>query len=221
MNKKQKRVVHAYDKSYLPPAKKALGRMLDFACHELGFASGDFWDLFLHSGVADAFGGGESRLLVGMSGIELAYEVLERSGVRFRRVKNPVCAADKSPEYWAGWALAHYQWERAFTFTEIVNFIGIDEVVAMYRPYHEMDISHFIEELDRLYRQRFPETNLARARKRAGLSQGELAELSGVSVRTIQEFEQRRKSINKAQLDTVHPLAVALYCSIETLVERV
>ena len=214
-------MIRAYDKSYLLPAKKALGRMLDFACHELGFAVDEFWDCFLRSGVADAFGGGESRLLVGMSGVELAYEVLERSGVRFRRVKNPVCAAEKSPEYWAGWALAHYQWERAFTFAEIDNFIGIDDIVAMYHPYHEMDVSHFIDELDRLYRLRFPETNLARARRRAGISQGELAELSGVSVRTIQEFEQRRKSINKAQLETVYSLSSALLCSIESLVERV
>ena len=56
---------------------------------------------------------------------------------------------------------------------------------------------------------------------RAGLSQGELAAASGVSVRTIQELEQRRKDINKAQLDTVTPIAAALYCSIESLIERV
>ena len=82
----------AYSMLYLTPAKKSLGRMLDFACNELKFEAGDFWDMFLRS---------------------------------------------------------------------------------------------------------------------------------GVSVRTIQEFEQRRKDINKAQLDTIVPIAAALYCSVESLIERV
>jgi len=91
----------------------------------------------------------------------------------------------------------------------------------MYRPYHEMDISHFTDELDRLYHEVHPDTNLKKARLRAGLSQGELAEVAGISVRTIQELEQRRKNINKAQLDTLSPIAAALHCSLESLIERV
>ena len=91
----------------------------------------------------------------------------------------------------------------------------------MYSPYHEMDISQFVDEIDRLYRAVHPETNLRRMRECFGISQGDLASISGVSVRTIQEFEQRRKDINKAQLDTVYPLAQALCTTIESLVERV
>lgn len=212
---------HAYSKLYLTSAKKSLGRMLDFACNELKFEAGEFWDMFMRSGVADRFGSGESRLLAGMSGVELAYEVLDRSGARYRRVREPACSPDKSPEYWAGWALAHYQWMRNLAFAEISNIVSIEDVIAMYDPYHEMDISHFVDELDRLYRGVHPDTNLKKARLRAGLSQGELAAASGVSVRTIQELEQRRKDINKAQLDTVVPIAAALYCSVESLIERV
>lgn len=214
-------MINAYDKSYLTPAKKSLGRMLDFACNELKFEAGEFWDMFMRSGVADRFESGESRLLAGMSGVELAYEVLDRSGARYRRVREPACSPDKSPEYWAGWALAHYQWQRNLAFAEISNIVSIEDVIAMYDPYHEMDISHFVDELDRLYRGVHPDTNLKKARLRAGLSQGELAAASGVSVRTIQELEQRRKDINKAQLGTVAPIAAALYCSIESLIERV
>lgn len=109
----------AYDRSYLYRAQKSLGRMLDFAVHELGLETEAFWTLFLESGVADGFGRGESRLLAGMSGIELAYEVLDRTKTKYRRVKKPVCRDEKGPEYWAAWALAHYQWLRGLAFAEI------------------------------------------------------------------------------------------------------
>ena len=214
-------MTNAYDRSYLYRAQKSLGRMLDFAVHGMGFETEKFWTLFLESGVADGFGRGESRLLAGMSGIELAYEVLDRTKTKYRRVKNPVCGDEKGPEYWAAWALAHYQWLRGLAFAEIDLIAPIKAVVGMYSPYHEMDITQFVDEIDRLYRAVHPETNLRRMRERFGISQGDLASISGVSVRTIQEFEQRRKNINKAQLDTVYPLAQALCTTIESLVERV
>ena len=74
----------AYDRIYLPQARKNLGRMLDFGCLDLGFGVEAFWAHFLRSGVAERFGGGESRRLAGMSGIELAREVLECAGVSFQ-----------------------------------------------------------------------------------------------------------------------------------------
>lgn len=73
----------------------------------------------------------------------------------------------------------------------------------------------------RLYRLRFPERNLKRIRRNAGMSQGELAARSGVSVRTIQELEQGRKDVNRAGIDTLMPLAAALSVDVEALVERV
>ena len=214
-------MIHAYDKSYLLGAQKSLGRMLDFACHGLGFKIAGFWRLFLSSGVAERFASGESHLLAGMSGIELAYEVLDRADVRHRRPENTECADEKSPEYWAGWALAYYQWQRALAFDEIDSFASIESVVAMYHPYHEMDISQFVDELDRRYRASHPDSRLKEIRQRSGLSQGQLAEVAGVSVRTIQELEQRRKDINKAQLDTMIPLARALRVPVETLTENI
>ena len=53
------------------------------------------------------------------------------------------------------------------------------------------------------------------------MSQSELAERSGVSVRTIQELEQGRKDVNRAGIDTLMPLAAALSVDVEALVERV
>jgi len=214
-------MTRAYDRSYLQRAQKSLGRMLDFACHELDLPAADFWTTFLSSGVAARFASGESRLLAGMSGIELAYEVLDRAGTRYRRVAHPVCADEKTPEYWAGWVLAYYQWQRAMAFDEIEAIVPIGDVIAMYSPFHEMDISQFVDELDRRYRVTHPDSRLKEVRLRSGLSQGQLAEASGISVRTIQELEQRRKDINKAQLDTMIPLARSLHVPIERLTENI
>lgn len=63
-------------------------------------------------------------------------------------------------------------------------------------------------------------SNLKNIRSRRGISQGKLAELSGVSVRMIQYYEQGVNDINLAQAITVHKLAQALECNMEELLER-
>ena len=80
-------MIHAYDKVYLEKARTALGRMLDFAVYDLKYEIEDFWGLFLVSGIAKRFGEGDFQLLVGMSGVELAYKVLECSGIENDRIK--------------------------------------------------------------------------------------------------------------------------------------
>lgn len=62
-------------------------------------------------------------------------------------------------------------------------------------------------------------SKLKEARERAGLTQKELSERSGVNLRTIQDYEQGRKSINKAQGLTLYRLANALNVTIEELLE--
>ena len=66
----------------------------------------------------------------------------------------------------------------------------------------------------------FPETNLKRIRMAYGCTQAELAERSGVSLRSIQMYEQRKKDINKASVTSVHRMAKVLGCTIEDLVEK-
>ena len=66
----------------------------------------------------------------------------------------------------------------------------------------------------------FPDTNLKRIRLSYGCTQNELAERSGVSLRSIQMYEQRNKDINKASVDTVYRLSKVLGCTIEDLIEK-
>lgn len=126
---------------------------------------------------------------------------------------------DKSPEYWVGWALAYYQWVKNISFSDIVKSVSLSNIVMMYSPYHEMDIRHFVDKMDELYKNANVETKLKRKRLLVGLSQSELASVSDVPVRTIQQYEQRQKDINKAAAITLKKLATALYCSIEDLLE--
>ena len=212
-------MIHAYDKVYLERARTVLGRMLDFAVYDLKYDIAEFFALFMRSGVASQFETGDFSVIAGMSGVELAYKVLERSGIECSRIK-PVYTVNRSEEFWTGWALAYYQWETSMRFSEIVRYIPIKDIEALYSPYHEMDIRQFADRMNMLYRAAKPETNLKLMRQKAALSQRELAELSGIPVRTIQQYEQRRKNINKAQAEYLVMLAKILCCKAEDLMEK-
>jgi DNA-binding transcriptional regulator YiaG len=212
-------MIVAYDKVYLEKARVCLGRMLDFAVYDLKYGLEEFFEIFISSGISELFGEGDFSVIAGKSGVELAYEVLERSGKDYQRIK-PFYTSSRSEEYWLGWALAYYQWYSCRSFEEIVRLVPITEILAMYSPYHEMDIRQFADKMSELCRVAEPQTNLKLMRQRAGLSQSELSEISGVPLRTIQQYEQRQKNINKAQAEYLVMLARALCCEVEKLMEK-
>ena len=67
----------------------------------------------------------------------------------------------------------------------------------MYYTLHEADISKFVDIVDSKMKEYYVETNLKRIRTTYGYTQQELSNLSGVSLRSIQLYEQRNKDINK------------------------
>ncbi|MDO4269277.1 MAG: hypothetical protein Q4C73_12460 [Eubacteriales bacterium] len=143
-------MIHAYDELYLSAARTSLGRMLDFAVYDLHYDLTAFFDLFISSGIAARFESGDFTVLAGMSGIELAYLVLDKSYISYIRTE-PRFTNGRSEEYWTGWALAYYQWETALCFSEIIRHIPIKDIMALYRPYHEMDIRQFVDQMNTLY----------------------------------------------------------------------
>lgn len=62
-------------------------------------------------------------------------------------------------------------------------------------------------------------SNLKDTREAKRLSQKQLADKSGVSLRMIQYYEQGVKDINKAQAMTVYKLTEALECAIWEILE--
>lgn len=210
-----KPMIRAYDKNYLAKAQNNMASMLDFAVYDLNEDLTSFYKKFLQSRVSRQFERGEPAVIAGKSGVELALEVLgnEKLASKYRPVAN------RTPEFWCGWALAYFQWFTNLSFLEINTFVPVAEVLAFYSPYHEMDISKFCDKMIELYNNRKVYANLKKFRLAAGLSQSELAEISGVPVRTIQQYEQSQKNINAAKAETVVKLAKSLNTTVEKLLE--
>lgn len=207
-------MIHAYDRNYLGRAQTLMGVMFHVAVYDLGNSLERFYDRFLFSRISSYFEAGDSSILGGMSGVELALEILDDDT---RDDYLPVF--DRSSEYWCGWALAYFQWYSDIRFIQINKYIPIKEIHKMYNPYHEMDISQFCDHMIALYNSRKQYSNLKMKRLESRLSQSELSRLSEVPVRTIQQYEQRQKKINNAGAETIMKLARVLNCSASDLLE--
>ena len=89
----------------------------------------------------------------------------------------------------------------------------------MFNPYHEIGLDHFVEHMnDILGVDKLP-SKLKKVRLEKQMTQQNLASIAGVPIRTIQQYEQRQKSINKASAETVYLLAEALGCDIKDILE--
>jgi len=212
-------MTHAYQEIYLSNAQVALGDAFDYAVNTCGIPGKDFAKLFCGSSVSRRMGNGEPSLLSGKSGIEIAIEVVaETTGKQLDAA--PTERMERSAEYWIGWAIAYYQWYSARRYNEIFKAISYDALQKMYYTLHEADITKFVDIADEIVREYFKDTNLKRIRTAYGCTQAELARLSGVTLRSIQMYEQRRKDINKASAETLYSIAKVLGCTIEDLIER-
>lgn len=105
------------------------------------------------------------------------------------------------------------------TFAVIQKEVPVEKIRDLYQPYHEMDITQGVQKLREIAQQNRVESYLKLLRKRAGLSQSQLAEETGIPVKTIQQYEQRRKDINKAQAEYVIKLSQVLCCKPQELME--
>ena len=115
-------MIRAYDENYLSKAQIALAQMLRYAVEDVKYEPDPFFEMFLSTGIAEAFENGVARYTVGMSGIELADRVIFSATGKHCTV-SPVWSMEKSPVYWCGWALAYYQWYSAHTFRDIYSCI--------------------------------------------------------------------------------------------------
>lgn len=212
-------MIHAYRETYLSKAQSVLGDAFHYAVNTCGISGSDFIKLFVASSVSKRMENGEPAYLAGKSGIEIVVEVIaETMGKEVD--DEPQIQMGRSREYWIGWAVAYYQWHSARRYGDIFRAVSFGNLQNMYYSLHEADISKFVGVMDLLMQEFFPETNLKRIRTAYGCTQAELAKLSGVSLRSIQMYEQRNKDINKASVETIHRIAKVLGCTIEDLMEK-
>ena len=207
---------HAYSQLYLSKASRAVGNMLHDAVVEFGMDGEDFLKRFIQSDVAEEIESGNPKYIAGKSGLELFLEVMEKTTGKAYDT-NFIESYERSPVYWVGWMLTHYQWYSGRTFKSILDTVPYNELLGLYGTLHEADIEKSYEVLDAHFEK--SESKLKTARKHCGLTQEELAGESGVSLNTIRAYERKGKDINKAQFDIVLRLAKALKCDITELLD--
>ncbi|MBQ7920103.1 MAG: helix-turn-helix domain-containing protein [Lachnospiraceae bacterium] len=212
-------MIHAYQEIYLSKAQSVLGDAFDYAVNTCGISGSDFVKLFIASSVSKRMENGEPAYLSGKSGIEIVREIVAETKGQELQIE-PQDHFGRSREYWIGWAVAYYQWYSGRKYRDIFKVISFEDLQKMYYTLHEADITKFVDIVDSKIKEFFPETNLKRIRTTYGFTQAELAERSGVSLRSIQMYEQRNKNINKASVDTMYRFAKALGCTMEDLIER-
>lgn len=213
-------MMNAYSELYLDDAMNNLGDMIEYAVCDLGYDPDEFFGWFIFSEVASRFEKGNPKYVAGMSGYELADAVLAATNVQYDKIE-PSYHEFKGKEYWAGWILAYYQWEKGIRFEDMVkDGLSLSVVLAQY-ILHEADVSKFVEVADEIIarNKKMRKSRLSEIRKARGFTQQKLSDVSGVSLRMIQLYEQKQNDIGKAQVNVVVSLAKALGCEVEDLME--
>ena len=210
---------HSYSKIYLNDAMQNLAVMFDYAVRLLKYDSDQFFLYFIQSEVAQKFGHANPKYIAGMSGIELAQNVLTKIGTAPKFPADPKIKQGK--EFWLGWVLAYYQWYSGLNFSDLQEYGLIPSEILSRYILHEADLSKFVSVANKiiLANKSASSSRLQKIRKARGLTQKELSDLSGVSLRMIQLYEQRQNDINQASAQTINSLARALCCNFYEIME--
>ena len=79
-----------------------------------------------------------------------------------------------------------------------MQIISVVDILKLYPILHEAAEDKFVDTVNSMIRRRNVPTQLQKYRKSIGYSQRELTNKSGVSLRIIQQYEQRLRNINNA-----------------------
>lgn len=211
-------MMYAYNELYLNDARENLAVFFDYGVNVCEIEMDLLAKFFVMFGYADKFERGNPGIVAGMSGVELARNVISTVYPE-KEFEEYIPSRSRSDLYWAGWALADYQWVTCKRFKDIFDKIPFSDIVLMYKVYHEMSAENFIEDLNKRLDTIEKEPHLKTIRESRGISQSELAKLSGVNLRSIQMYEQKINDIDKAQAGTLYKLSRVLGCTVEELLE--
>lgn len=208
----------AYSEMYLEDAMRTLGEAVDFALCDQGLNPPELTAILSNSIEMKQFERGVPRVICGISGDELAREIVARAGLKPAefRASYPL---DRSPQYWAGWVLAYTQWTSCLGFSDLFEVAPLDWIIGSYHPLHEASEDKFAElVIDKWNKVQADRKGLKAARKVSGLTQKQLAAQSGVKLRAIQLYEQNQLDLRRASVSSALALANTLDCTIEDLI---
>ena len=205
----------AYNSSYVNSAMSCLGEMLDYGANTCGIDPECLFRLFIGLGYAAAFETGMPKYVVGMSGCELAQRIIDESDLE----TNPESDEIYPDIYWCGWILAYYQWSTSIPFIDIIKHISFDYLHQAYPALHTASEDKAVETFNSIIKKEQRMSRIQAARLNSNYSQSQLAIASDVNLRTLQEYENRRRNINLASGTVLLRLAKALGCNIEDIME--
>lgn len=213
----------AYSDLYVDDAMTNLGELIYSGVKLFGMDKEELYRDFSYSNIGRCFSQGNPRFVTGMSGFELLEYLLfdtRRKEVRVPRIEDSSFML--TDEYNAGSALAYYQWKKNDSFRSLYNSGLTMEIALSVLPASNADLDRFTEKIDIIIERpnNHKAHTLARLRTYWDLSQRELSEKSGVSLRSIQLYEQGQNDISKASADVIYRLSKALGCSMENLIEK-
>lgn len=210
--------MNAYPETLLPDARSQLADAADYAIIDMNSPIDEFFSLFAASDFARRIERGDRTTILGISGIELAQGILALdSGKKDFKIARE--SLRRTSAYWSGWILSYYQWKSNRTFKEILAALPGSVVEKMYKVFHEAPDERFASVADEIVNEKNSETRLKQIRSAYGCSQSRLAKMSGVGLRSIQMYEQRKKNINRAEAESVLRLSRALGCEMEDILE--
>ena len=209
----------AYQQFYLSDAQQNLGCMFDYAVRILNYDPDKFFLYFIQSQVAKKIEHANPKYIAGLSGIELCERVLLKVGECVPSFSDSII--QQGQEFWLGWILAYYQWYSGLRFSDLQEYGLIPSQILARYILHEADVSKFVAVANKIIEsnKNSTPTRLQKIRKSRGMTQQALADLSGVSLRMIQLYEQRQNDINLASGKAIAALARALCCNFYEIME--
>lgn len=213
-------MLRTYTKYYLYDVQRLLATLFDYLLKDVKLTPKELQDMLLTSSYTKLIEQFNPSIVSGKSGVEVANLMLTEC-MPNKQIVNQTLPIQRSAYFWAGFVLAYYIWDKRISFEKIFEFSSIEEVLDMYKLYHEYDVTNFVDAMEEKRKERTRKiTNLKKYRLLNNLSQSQLAKLSGVALRSIQLYEQRVNDIDKGQANTLYRLSEALNCSIEDLLEN-
>lgn len=213
-------MTNVYDKEYIEESAHCLAEAFDYAANSCQMDMGFFMEMFLTTGYAKRFEEKDPAVVLGLSGTELVCRVVEESGLYLNFPPAVKEFGSATFEYHTGYFLYYLSLYSGKSLKNIFENITIE------------DFSEYVEELIGCSEEKRQElltgllsfvhspVRLQEIRKECGYSQRELAEKSGVNLRTLQQYEVRAKDINKAAAGTLKALADVFGCTVEDLMEN-
>lgn len=207
-------IYRSYDKNYIDQVKRSMGDMMQYACLDNHYNPDSFFKMFLDSGIARKIEIGDTSIIAGKSGIEIADMVFEANGLE--AMFEPVWDNSYSEYYWAGYMLALYQWYTSKRFEDIWKYMSITKLLSRYEKLHQINYMYALDEIDEMVKNenKLPLNILRIAR---GLSQVQLAKRANMDISQIQRLEYGERKVENLTLKTAINLANALNVDVKDI----